>query len=122
MEILREIENVDHNNPHAMFRLNELVYKWLLTVNPSTPYGKFVFSRDTLKAIRPEGWVFEVQNIHPWALEKRLWRVTGYFHKFENEPYELGSISVSKRSDCKTEELAELHAIIQAIDHDRSQK
>lgn len=68
---------------------------------------KYTRSRDALKAIRPNGWQLEVQegfSVNGWraGLMKRsdkLELVTAYL---------------------PTEELSELHAIIQAIEYDRS--
>jgi hypothetical protein len=73
-----------------------------------------------LKAIRPEGWLFnggtEVDGI---------WFVAEKFDKpfYMIETGETGKARVREpqytESDPQTEELAELHAIIQAIEYER---
>lgn len=107
MEILKYIENVDHTNEREMFSLNEKVYEWLLSVNPKTKYGQFVFSRDALKSIRPEGWKFCEIRTEEIGYSCRFWK-KGVGNK---TGYEI-----------ITEELAELHAIIQAIEYERTKQ
>lgn len=68
---------------------------------------KYTRSRDALKAIRPEGWTFAIDASAPESgIEVMFWK---------------GKFQAEIVSDCKTEELAELHAIIQAIEYERSQ-
>lgn len=115
-EILKMIESVDHTNKRAMFALNEGVYEWLLSINPETKYGNFVFSRDALKAIRPEGYFPQTnrakkESYTPWGFQALAAKLTGddLGHCTEFSPV------------LPTEELAELHAIIQAINHERKE-
>jgi len=65
---------------------------------------KYTRSRDALKAIRPEGWVGWIWSCHA---ENSCKLNNGV--KFTNSP------------GLPTEELAELHAIIQAIEWERNQ-
>lgn len=78
-------------------------------------FDKVTRSRDALKAIRPEGYSFNMNcqdYSRPFASFER---VTGEGKKgFDVVNY--FSVGAS------TEELAELHAILQAIDHERNQK
>jgi len=71
-------------------------------------FTKYTRSRDALKAIRPEGWFLTMEG---WPQDKPpLWRYKislRYMTNFISPPLQ-------------TEELAELHAIIQAIGYDRS--
>jgi hypothetical protein len=65
-------------------------------------------SRDALKAIRPEGWVFTM--------------------RIDRKPYcpfifaEKGDLRTEPAMFSPSEELAELGAIIQAIEHERKEK
>lgn len=73
--------------------------------HPSAP--EYTRSRDALKSIRPEGWVFEIKQ-YP-----EDWRAC------------LSKGRLMKRvcaSGYKTEHLAELHVIIQAIAYERGNK
>jgi len=74
---------------------------------------KYTRSRDALKAIRPEGWFF---TIMPHLI------VGGGFLQVEaeaeNSKYDNKLSTLAE--ELQTEELAELHAIIQAIEYDRS--
>jgi len=78
-------------------------------VVPLTGKFKYTRSRDALKDIRPEGWT-------PTKLMgnviNKLWSF-GLYHWPSN--------TSTVQTSLPTEELAELHAIIQAIDYERSQ-
>lgn len=132
-EILRLIETVDPSDAAKLDEIDARVWCYLHDVNflsiGKTDWGstRFQFSckchdekqeelllssyyvtrsRDALKTIRPEGWFFFITNFdreHSW------FQADG--HK---ETWDEISTPV-----CKTEELAELHAIIQAIAHER---
>lgn len=75
---------------------------------------KYTRSRDALKAARPEGWKFmilldlENNGIDCHAL-------------FNTEKYGYEAFRIKSGAQ-KTEELAELHAIISAIEHERTKK
>ena len=66
---------------------------------------KYTRSRDALKAIRPNGW--------QWYASANRGMVTFVFHKG------LHANPEAHGADLPTEELAELHAIIQAISYER---
>lgn len=70
---------------------------------------KFSRSRDALKAIRPEGWFFNIG--HNESNSGGLFACSMYSHT--NSP-------LKNSPDLPTEELAELHAIIQAIEWERN--
>ncbi|MDB5490462.1 MAG: hypothetical protein JWO78_311 [Micavibrio sp.] len=68
-------------------------------------------SRDALKAIRPEGWSFSISK----AIDRESFRSDANRLIANNDIASLVFIG-------RTEELAELHAIIQAIEYERTQK
>lgn len=82
-------------------------------------------SRDALKAIRPEGWFFSIEiagprgyialAAQPVGCGKPAFRSPPKFHQNE-----MGQYTGTSGSILPTEELAELHAIIQAIAHERA--
>lgn len=65
---------------------------------------KYTRSRDALKAVRPEGWVFEIKQ-YPKDCRCSL---------------SMGEYMKRVCSSAQTEELAEIHAIIQAIEYERT--
>jgi len=71
---------------------------------------QYTRSRDALKAVRPKGWDCgsEREEIDP-----QTW--VGYAREFEGKEW-FGTLF---RGCAQTEELAELHAIIQAIEYER---
>lgn len=68
----------------------------------------FSISRDALKLHRPEGWRLEYINLE---------NDHNYVAWFYNKKYNIGISSIS----CKTEELAEMYAIVQAIAYERGE-
>ena len=70
---------------------------------------KYTRSRDALKAIRPEGCTILIHGYKP-----EQWTGIAYRHTDNNR--------FSAPSFLPTEELAELHAIIQAIEYNRGQE
>lgn len=74
-----------------------------------TTCAQYTRSRDALKSIRPEGWGFT--EIHSFE--------SGWQVLMENDEVYVGS---ENKQYFKTEELAELHAIIQAIEYERQDK
>lgn len=122
-DILRMIETVDpddtgkldeidirvqwHINPEMGYHLSDVPGSGLRIVKnhhyafkPRPP--KYTRSRDALKGIRPDGWKFKI-----WSDGACEW------WKWPTSPENIS---------LKTEELAELHAIIQAIEHERGGK
>lgn len=74
--------------------------------------NKYTRSRDALKAIRPEGWMFSVIQI----LSSEPTFKAEMTIQIANDDFENFTSRFSP-----TEELAELHAVIQAISHERNQ-
>lgn len=75
---------------------------------------KYTRSRDALKGIRPEGWRWVVGTNNICG----DYESTAQFHcSLFNGNYEVEYVQ-----DFPTEELAELHAIIQAIEYERTAK
>lgn len=79
---------------------------------------KYTRSRDALKAIRPEEYFITVRGQETLGFVAQVWTSknkteAGYAGGFMSEP---------PVKELPTEELAELHAIIQAIEHERSEK
>lgn len=129
-EILKLIESVDPTNTAKLDEIDARVWCWLrkdeefkqfegswIRCQSGMKYlrplnsSEYTRSRDALKAIRPEGWNLCSQMIgSDFAVFK------GWFFAAYGEGVKFVSAS------CKTEELAELHAIIQAIDYERTQK
>lgn len=72
---------------------------------------QYTRSRDALKAIRPEGWFYNIG--HNESNSGGLFACSMYSHT--NSP-------LKNSPDLPTEELAELHAIIQAIAYEREMK
>lgn len=64
-------------------------------------------SRDALKSIRPEGWGFSISHLNA-VVAYRINDTGGFDYALQTQKL-------------PTEELAELHAIIQAIEWERSQ-
>lgn len=108
MELLKRIEAIDPTDKKAMQDLSNDVWSWIKGVK-ITPefYPNLCFSRDALKAIRPE--CLHLQIIKGFT--------TGAIVKgaIKNP---VGDFSTP---ELPTEELAELHAIIQAIEYKRLQ-
>lgn len=71
---------------------------------------EYTLSRDALKAIRPEGWIFAVH----WRETSKGLYPTGRGSRKD------GIADVQSTKKLPTEELAELHAIIQAIEFERA--
>ena len=110
-QILELIESVDPKDTDKLDEIDARV-EWFLgvSVEPmSTGLYKYTRSRDALKQIRPDGkimWCF-FEN-YPEGARARA----EIFHDHGDNPIQTGWFP--------TEELAELHAIIQAIEYERS--
>ena len=113
-QILKMIEEVDPNNRELMEEIDILVWEYIgFDKNSERKIDDcpdFTTSRDALKKIRPEGWGFD----HDVIFNK--WEVVGYV----TEGYSKNYPSVESYCYLPTEELAELHCIIQAIAHERA--
>jgi len=92
----------------------QMVTGWRTSEGDKSRIGfcrRYTRSRDALKAIRPEGWMV----CGHYALATAL----GY--TFSLHEKKAGGKQVIGGGLIKTEELAELHAIIQAINHERKE-
>jgi hypothetical protein len=77
---------------------------------------QYTRSRDALKAIRPERWYFDIEAM---GSDKDWWLCTA--NKSSRSDKFMGCAQVTSGHHFTTEELAELHAIIQAIAYERAQ-
>lgn len=129
-EILKSLENIDLNSRQSLEDFSYKFYDWLWDSVPDwqlisqqrilivpVEYRDlthsdalvFLFSRDALKSIRPGEWQFEHINCE----DRGVYVAWLYSEQFEKGIGDKG---------CATEELAELHAIIQAIEYQRTQE
>lgn len=120
-QILRMIETVDPNDSAKMDEIDSLVYNFLyppriisesVKVVTCSKFDSYTRSRDALKDIRPDLWVFECTVSTDMDHKLIGHGCCGYRYMGDD----LESF------DLPTEELAELHAIIQAIDYERRLK
>jgi len=132
-ELLKLIENVDPADTAKLDEIDARVDAYLGEKNfievidkhrdgsviwqsdePAGPVNKLYSampvtrSRDALKAIRPEGWVVAGGTSR-----------AGYIEFMTENTCDLKNYEAFRSRRCKTEELAELHAILQAIDYER---
>lgn len=121
-QILEMIEAVDPEDDEKLQKIDVLVY--LYTGDKSVdndnlwhvPY--YTRSRDALKAIRPKGWFYQSINYHPL---KKLFCAE---YSKESNISDLGKNRFEVfypiySALLFTEELAELHCIVQALESDR---
>lgn len=113
-EILELIEAVDPKDAVKMGEIDKrassyVIFKQGVAGHWLCDPPKLTSSRDALKAIRPEGWTFQMfANSESGDLE--------YFGQLTRDnPY-----AEFTSPDMPTEELAELHAIIQSIEYERT--
>lgn len=118
-KILELIEAVDPQDSEALDEIDKLADTYVHGPQPEPPYIRLAFysycrSRDALKAIRPEGWRFQVN----YRGGTRLNEIEFYVHAryLNHTDRTVGGHTLP------TEELAELHAIIQAIAYERETK
>jgi hypothetical protein len=112
--ILKLIEEVD---PKDMAKLDEIDFS-IGKLLGKDPYHnglvKYTRSRDALKAIRPEGVNISICNFNGYYPTDK-W--TCYLTSTKS-----GNEYQAKGLELPSEELAELHAIIQAIAHEKENK
>lgn len=115
-DILKMIEEVDPSDTAKLNEIDFAVWQFLGNdKNAKSPiecgfdFGgiKYTRSRDALKSIRPEGWIYDCE----WYSKNRF---TARFYKLDSDEIQEESPVLP------TEELAELHSIIQAIDFERT--
>ncbi|TDE17739.1 hypothetical protein [Dyadobacter psychrotolerans] len=115
--ILKRIETVNVNDKEALDRLDVDIYEYIfrengyqsrVAISLGIPSGlpQYTRSRDTLKAIRPEGWTFRIFQDMNLKWQACLYKTGSAF---------FGGMTIW----FPTEELAELHTVIQAIAHER---
>lgn len=117
-KILKMIEEVDPADSDALDEIDKRIWYFIQNKDPIDGIRwdgqrppRFTRSRDALKAIRPEGWRINIAEFNenttfekPHGFEARLLKDTFVY-------------VISKL--LPTEELAELHAIIQTIEWER---
>lgn len=122
--ILKMIEEVAPDDTDKLHEIDARVWCWIEGIDPDQIFqgatkdypawkepvalaARYTRSRDALKAIRPEGY--------------RTWAVPYAKDFWQGHAYKREGTSVVTR-ELSTEELAELHAIIQAIEYERAKK
>jgi hypothetical protein len=112
--ILKMIESVSPDDSKALDEIDFIIGKYL----DKDPYHnglvRYTRSRDALKAIRPEGyasWANPETNYGAVYIGQAF---TGHCHS-DNMAFDT-----DEAPQVATEELAELHAILQAIDFERN--
>ena len=110
--ILEMIEAVDPEDSETLDEIDRVVF-WFereldavaITITvPRNSIPRYTRSRDALKAIRPEGWVVS-------SVSKANDCFCTFYRTNTGIEFKVGSLP--------TEELAELHAIIQALEYER---
>ena len=114
--ILTLLESVQPDDTAGLDEIDARVWKYLHPWSRSIDdikadplIEKYTRDRNALKAIRPEGWFPLVAR----SFDENTYRLYGYIMCCE-------SGKIDTMPFLPTEELAELHAIIQAIAHDRA--
>ncbi|GAB3282945.1 hypothetical protein GCM10027347_59580 [Larkinella harenae] len=146
-EILKLIETVDPDDTAKLDEIDAAVAKYLgstvmyfgdsagnqewVTVEYNI-YGvvtdyeavkRYTRSRDMLKAIRPEGWLVTIGQYPTWGKDQWYSKLEHITDKFIDVPNKaMNGQSLYKTGYAGTEELAELHALIQAIAYERGQE
>jgi hypothetical protein len=122
--ILKMIGTVDPSDAAKLDEIDARVWCWLrgyifehvdsgfVKAVGRPPYlgiKKYTRSRDALKSIRPEG--YGVPNFCKYF--------DGFVSAISKGDIKENNLRIISAPKCRTEELAELHAIIQAIDYER---
>jgi hypothetical protein len=112
--ILKMIETVDPADVEKLQEIERKVFCYLYLTKdviavamPEHP--RYTRSRDALKKIRPHGYQFDIEGIRH-----------KYVATISKSPGSKKNIFFSE--ELLTEELAELHAVIQAVNYERAQK
>lgn len=134
-EILKLIETVSPDDAAKLDEIDEEVYFYV--EQPKNEHQmrqgivwqpfpkKYTRSRDELKRIRPEGWEFQADirfacDVKPSGVLYRFWAMLPDWLRWN--PMDNRWIHSIESPKLETEELAELHAIIQAIEYERGNK
>jgi hypothetical protein len=107
-DILKMIETVSSDDTAKLDEIDKAVFYYCGCSFASIQ--KYTRSRDALKAIRPNGSSLSLCIGIDGRTKYQYWHAT----KDNPNPYPY------EASDLPTEELAELHAIIQAIEYERN--
>jgi hypothetical protein len=113
--ILKMIENVDPADRDKLDEIDQTVCDYLGKL--ARPLPRYTRSRDALKAIRPAGWQFELV----WISKQECIGYNGhdkYLARLVHADTTKQAVYYHHRH---SEELAELHAIIQVIAYERAQ-
>lgn len=99
---INDREYFEHDDEKVWFYLGGIARTYVC-------YDNYTRSRDALKQIRPDGWHPSVWTYDGGSRCIISGYVGGVLYEFDSKIL-------------KTEELSELHAIIQAIEHERTKK
>ena len=114
--ILEMIEKIEPTDWYELEKIDEKVYLYTddkrVDVNGFWGIKPYTRSRDALKSIRPPGWVFNMR----WQFDQETRELLCEYSAFDS------SCSLNRVGGflSESEELAELHAIVQAIEFERS--
>jgi len=107
--ILKLIENVDPGDTNTLDKIDALTFVYTRQNESAVTHPQYTRSRDALKAIRPGGWWFDMEV----TIIGKEWVYSCGLPNF------IDTDSLVESKPLPTEELAELHAIIQAIEYER---
>jgi hypothetical protein len=98
----------------AYYRHNSWASEHQSILRHSFDMPKYTTSRDAIKSIRPDGWftevrIFTLKDLDDWGFRSHIYQ----YKKTDGKIFSLESPPLV------TEELAELHATIQAIAYER---
>jgi len=123
-KILELIENVSPDNSGELDEIDFCVSEYLGNKDTETErrqgyaWKSYARSRDALKSIRPEGWKFNIK--YDWVIDRYVCTGCSDYKKPDNINTQYAKVC-SPYLENITEELAELHAIIQAKAYERNQ-
>lgn len=121
-EILKMIETVDPSDRSALDDIDLAVGEYLGKF--PKPVSKYTRSRDALKAIRQDGWFLKIQGAMSAFTRRQAGEFLGGWLCDMADNTDGSGESMhwvhSYKCGLPTEELAELHAIIQSIEYERT--
>jgi len=104
-------------NPQKGYTFKDSVKRYTNDYAFQVVRHKYTRSRDALKAIRPEGWALAIYIASNHTNSGVCMR---YNYRSDVPPVFSNKDKLEATTDLPTEELAELHAIIQAIEWERT--
>ena len=117
-DILKLIENVDPEDSAALDEIDYRVFKFIHGRAVPNRARRYTTSRDALKSIRPEGYtIWCLEGPNPLLTKEKS--AAGWHCSLLKEA-QWSSPHVDSEF-LPTEELAELHAILQAIEYERGE-